>query len=294
MTRLGGISPSGGPLAKYGICAYPDPYSASEILDFNARLDPLLRTRAGQARAYVHVDELEDAGLLRRMLSPAMRNILFSIMPDPVLFHCLVSEIAGNDTRSHFGAETMSGWHRDSDSELVVGEVTHVSVFTYLSDVGPLDGAFEISPKWPLLIRGGDPSVLVTGPAGQTFAWRRSFFHRASPNRGPRRRRIIKLSIQRNRFPSHHLHGPRFRAALAAIPAGDTGLDVLLGRFQGGKAPAVAGVEPPPPRILQPTGTVDVPMSRLLPGQLRFHARELKRSLEAAIQGPSAPATETY
>jgi hypothetical protein len=290
---MSGTAPNGDPLARFGICAYPDPYSPAQIAEFNAALDPPLRARSTQARAYVHVDELEDLGLLRRILSPSMRNILFSIMPDPVLYHCLVSEIAGDQTRSHFGAERMEGWHRDADSELVAGEVTHVSVFTYLSDVGPRDGAFEIAPKWPILIGGRDPSILVTGPAGYTFAWQRSFFHRASPNRGPRRRRILKISVQRNRFPSHHLNGRRFRAARAASPAGDTGLDVLLGRYQGGLAPTVTAIETPPRLILRPTGKVDVPLSKLLPGQLRFHASRARKSLRAAIDGRSARATRT-
>jgi hypothetical protein len=286
--------PFEGPLAKFGICSYADPYSPSEIAEFNAVLDPIFQARAGQPRAYVHVDELNTTGLLQRLLSPAMRNILFSIMPDPVLYHCLISEIAGNDTRSHFGSERMSGWHCDADSELVSGEVTHVSIFTYLSQVDSQDGAFEIAPKRPIFINRGAPSILVTGQTGYTFAWQRSFFHRASPNRGPRRRRIFKISVQRNRFPSRHLKSRHFQAALAAIPPGDPGMDVLLGRYEGRETPVVTGIAAPLQSVIQPTGTVDVPISQLLPGQLRFHASRVKESVKAALGKRPTTVAETY
>jgi hypothetical protein len=286
--------PNSEPLMQSGVCSYSDPYTVEDIRQFNAALDPLLNARIAQRRAYVHVDELKSLGLLDRLLSPAMRNILFSIMPDPVLFHCLVSEIEANDTRSHAGpVRFLGGWHRDDDSELVPGEVTHVSIFTYLTDVGPIDGAFEISPNglspW---LGSSTPSISVTGPAGYTFAWQRSFFHRASPNRGPRRRRIFKISIQRNRFPSHHLNNEHFRAVLAETPPGDIAMDVLLGRYQGREAPMVEGIVAPLQKSVPVTGTVNIPNSLLLTGQLRILAGKVKDRLGAEVLGLKASSAE--
>jgi hypothetical protein len=210
-----------------------------------------------------------------------MRNILFSIMPDPVMYHCHVYEIAANDTRSHIFSESLSGWHRDPDSELVLGEVTHVSIFVYLTDVGPRDGAFELCPNDPTAwLHSSTPCTSVTGPAGYTFAWQRSFYHRASPNRGPRRRRLFKISVQRNRFRSHTLSNPYFRELLAAIPFGDTAMDVLLGRFQGREAPVVDGITAPLPSAIPPTGSLDIPNMDLLTGQLREQARQMKARLK--------------
>jgi hypothetical protein len=281
VTHVGPIKRSNDPLAQYGICRYPDPYTREEIASFNAAMDPLLASRIAERRAYVHVSELQSLGLLDRLFSPAMRNILFSIMPDPVLYHCHVYEIAANDTRSHIFSESLSGWHRDPDSELVAGEVTHVSIFVYLTDVGPEDGAFEFSPNEPTgWLHSSTPRISVTGAAGFTFGWQRSFYHRASPNRGPVRRRLFKISVQRNRFRSRHLANPHFRELLAAVPPGDTAMDVLLGRFQGSEAPAIPGIVPPPSSVMPPTGRLDIPNKDLLTAQLRERARKVKARLK--------------
>ncbi len=81
------------------------------------------------------------------------------------------------------------------------------------------------------------PTTMVMGPPGYTFVWQRSFYHRASPNRGPHRRRLFKISIQNNRFVSTHLSNPHFSALKKMCPPGDVEMDILLGRYQGREAP---------------------------------------------------------
>ena len=84
-----------------------------------------------------------------------------------------------------------------------------MSVFLYLTDVGPENGPFELLPRDPELgFAPGLPCISVTGPAGFAFAWNRSFYHRAAPNRSPRRRRVLKLSVQPRRLPNDRIDWP--------------------------------------------------------------------------------------
>jgi len=264
-------------LVSRGICRLKDPYSCEEISRFNAAMDSILSSRIEERRAYVHPDELKEIGLLDRLLGISMRAILFSIMPDPVLYHCHVYEIAANDTRPHIFAETLAGWHRDGDCELLKNEVTHVSVFVYLTDVGAADGAFEFSPKDPTgWLHSGTPCATVIGSAGFTFAWQRSFYHRASPNRGPKRRRLFKISIQRNAFPSAHLKNQHFQKVMAMTPPGDPQMDLLLGRYQGKTPPPVHGIVSPIAIPISPTGTLGIPNLDLAKVQLRARLESLR------------------
>jgi hypothetical protein len=267
-------------LRNFGICSYTSPFTGGDIAQVNADLDPLLKSRENERRAYVHVNELYELGVLQRLLSQPMRDILFSTIPDPVLYHCHVYEIAADDTRSHIFSQRLSGWHRDPDSELVRGEITHVSIFVYLTDVGDDDGGFEFSPNDPTAwLHSGTPRSLVTGNAGFTFAWQRSFYHRASPNRGPTRRRLFKVSVQRNRFISTHLKNPHFQALMPRVPEGDTALDILLGRYQGRTAPAVPVIAPFAYEI-QSSGKLDISSLSLAKAQIRGRASEFKALLQ--------------
>jgi hypothetical protein len=111
-------------------------------------------------------------------------------------------------------------------------------VFVYLSDVGEEDGPFEFVPQTPEAgLRPDSLAVTMTGETGTSFAWHRSHYHRAAPNRGPTRRRLMKVSVQRHSFPSTQLKRPHFQAVLAGVEPGDVLLDTLLGRFQGQAAP---------------------------------------------------------
>jgi len=178
-------------------------------------------------------------------------------MPDPVIYHLLASEIAGGNSRPHIFGEKAGGWHRDPDSTYIPGDPTHLSLFVYLSKVGPNDGALELAPQDPATPLRPDSAVIsMTGGAGLSFIWHRSFYYREAPNSGPRRRRVIKISIQRNEFPSANLKQPAYASAFKNLPTGEAGLDLLLGRFQGGPGPSLSPLKQVIPLHLQPITSV--------------------------------------
>jgi hypothetical protein len=254
------LTPTAGTVADCGIAIVDDIYSVNELAAINSVMTPLFRGRAAEARSYVRPDDMLEAGILDRIFSPAMRDVLLSMVPDPVLFHFHAYEIAGKSTRSHIFADQLGGWHRDPDSEYFAGDPTHISVFVYLSDVAEEDGAFEFSPHLPEEpLRSDSPVIKMTGPVGLSFVWHRSFYHRASPNRGPRRRRLLKISIQPNSFPSVHLGKDFFRRVKEGVPSGDVLMDMLLGRYQGQRAPRLEPRRAIRPERPEASRAIDVP-----------------------------------
>jgi len=253
------LTPAARVLARDGLVMLPDIYTVNDLAELNAAMNTLFASRQDQKRSYVRPDDMMALGILDLVLSPAMLDVLFTIMPDPVLYHLHAYEIEAGCSQPHIFANQPGGWHRDMDSAYFRDDPTHVSVFVYLSDVGPDDGVFEFASQEPeaALMRGA-PAMSLTGSAGLAFAWHRSFYHRAAPNRGPRRRRLLKISIQRNEFPSVLMEKDYVRRMLAEVPAGNPKLDVLLGRLQGLAAPHQAASRMIAPVRVQPMATVDV------------------------------------
>jgi hypothetical protein len=258
-----------------GIAQLPDLYSAEQITHMNTILGPFFAGRADQKRSYAHPDELVDLGLWNDIFSAPLLNALFTIMPDPVLYHAHAYEIAANDSRSHIFSESLLGWHRDPDSAYVEGLASHVSIFIYLTNVGAEDGAFEFVPdcspkKW---LTANAPIISVRGAPGFSFAWARRYYHRASPNRGPVRRRLLKLSIQKNAYLSAHLGNEHFKRVLAAIPVGDPHMDLLLGRYQGKQTPVLEAPHEPVAAPIAPTSQLNLSPTDVLKAQLREKAK---------------------
>jgi hypothetical protein len=234
------LTPMARSLALSGLLAVGEVYSVAELARINSVMSPLFAARSAQARAYVRPDDMVTEGILDTVLSRRMRDLIFNLLPDPVLYHFHAYEIAGGSDKPHIFGDTLGGWHRDQDSELYQHSPTHISIFVYLGDVGADNGPFEFCPDPPQPgLRCDSPVISMTGHAGASFVWQRGFYHRAAPNHSPRRRRLIKLSLQPNAFRSPHLQADYFKNAIRAIPAGDPELDLLFGRYQGKQAPQI-------------------------------------------------------
>lgn len=276
-------------LAKRGICHLSPIFTPEEIATIDRAVDPILAARANEPRAYVYSDELGELGLLDRILSPRMREVLFGILPDAVLYHLHVYEIAANQNQPHIFADTMAGWHRDPDSENGGRSATHISIFVYLTDVGPENGPFELIPQHPVsMLHKRTRYASMTGKAGSSFAWNRSFYHRASPNRSDIRRRLLKISVQNNRFESVHLANEHFSKLIAATPAGDEALDLLLGRYQGKNAPLQTPANPPSFTPVTPQHQLGLTNRYLAEWQARFMVRAVKNRLKEHKQARAA------
>jgi hypothetical protein len=233
-------------------------------------MDPIFAVKSQQAHAYVRPDEMLDADILECVLSTKMRSLIFSIVPDAVLYHFHAYEIVGNNKKSHIFGESLDGWHRDPDSEFFLDDPTHVSIFVYLHDVGDEDGAFEFSPHRPdTPLRTDSPVLSMTGPAGMSFVWHRSYFHRASPNRGPRRRRLLKISVQPKYFPCGHFSREVFKRARTELHIGNVEWDLLFGRHELATVPKPCASRPPQAFRLHPTRSINISQEELAGSKIR-------------------------
>lgn len=257
-------------LARSGIIQFDDVFTREQLELINRTVDPLFASRQLEHRSYVHPDELVSINLWSVIFSEQMRDVLFSIMPDPVLYHCHIYEIAGTNGEPHIFGERLSGWHCDVSENDNAKEPTHVSVFVYLSDVGPTNGPFEFAQstghQW---LSHKAPYVSVRGKPGTTFAWNRRFFHRAAPNLADVRRRILKLSIQKNQFPSAHLANKHFGQTLQSIEPGDHEIDLLLGRYQGKRPPTARAPAHLAVAQIEPNAQIVIPILPLLLPQIK-------------------------
>lgn len=188
--------------------------------------------RLGPERSYLDAAWMVTHGLLDEVFSHQLRRLVFELMPDAWVYHCHVYEIPGRQIRPHIHAERLSGWHRDDETIVRGGgrETQFISLFVYLTDVGDDAGAFEFLPRPPKLpFINRQSAVRITGPAGTSFWWNRTYFHRASPNRSPARRRVLKVSIQPRQLHNERLALPEFERAREHLIGTDAFLESLFG-----------------------------------------------------------------
>jgi len=93
------------------------------------------------------------------------------------------------------------------------------------------------------------------------------------------RRRLVKLSIQSNEYPSHHLTNSHFSGVIAQTPAGDPRMDLLLGRYQGKTAPRLEPLPWPETAPIATNSVLSLSSVELTKAQLMEKAMHLKDSL---------------
>lgn len=195
-------------LTTDGITLLENLFTPATIQKWNQLLDPHFAKLSHEARSEMENYELYKLGLFNDFFNDEVRFLIYKIMPDAVLFDFHVYETAANQTKSHIVADRLEGWHVDVKPlpGLDVKQPHYLSLFVHLSDVRLEDGAFEILPQDPYLpIKSGLNSIRAVGEKGTAYLWNKAFFHRASPNTGPQRRRMLKVSFQHNYLENDNL-----------------------------------------------------------------------------------------
>jgi Phytanoyl-CoA dioxygenase (PhyH) len=242
-------------LYRSGILGLDCPYDRVSLATLQARLAPIFADQGPSHRSYVKAQDLQELGLLDLVFNGAMRSAIRALIPDAVLYHCHLYEIAANQDQPHIEGHLLNGWHRDYDAfypGVEPREPHCLSLFVYLSDVASFeDGPFELLPEFRSDFAEGLPTTRVVGPAGTTFVFTRTFFHRANPNRGDRRRRVLKLSIQSGALANGPIDQGEFREVLAGIPATDSFLRQLFGAdYQPGRIATLPDINAESPAIV--------------------------------------------
>lgn len=206
-------------LAREGIADLTGLWPVDLVESWNLQVDPLFAAMQDEPRAVLGPDQLVDTGIFHEMFSEPARRLIASIHPSALLYHCHCYETAARQTKSHINEGRLHGWHRDYDTLAGFAKTfpNFVSIFILMSPVGEEDGPFEFAPNSAHRLRAGSDSVRMVGPVGTAAIWNRSFYHRAAPNRGPRRRRILKISFQPAGLANDLIVTDEFKAAWSKL-----------------------------------------------------------------------------
>jgi hypothetical protein len=212
-------------------------YSKQTIEVWNEKFNAVFSSQ-NLPRRYVNALDIFNAGLLKDVFTPQLQQLIYGMMPDAVLFHCHSYEIDANNARSHIADDVfLDGWHRDIDClhYLDSGDIQHISLFVYLTDVYDTNGAFEVCDKvlgyFPRLFKSFRFYKII-GAKGHTFLFSRSAFHRASPNISNVPRRVLKISWQSKRLPNNKLDLNQFTQVKRQLDGADVFLRQLFGDDQ--------------------------------------------------------------
>lgn len=264
-------------LANEGIADLTGLWPAETVEAWSHRLDPFFEPMDGEKRSYVGTDTLVSTGIFAELFSEPVRQLIAGIQPSALLYHCHVYEIAAGQAKPHIHRDKPLGWHRDTETlkAFTPDFPSFISIFVLLSPVGEEDGPFEFTPERPTNgIHPGADVVRLVGPVGTVAMWNRSYFHRASPNRGSLRRRILKVSFQPAGLPNDRIGLHEFKRAFGQLA--DSALRALIdeGRV-GTTAPLSDQGDPVAARPLPPSATNELTPTAATFGRAQASARRL-------------------
>lgn len=269
-------------LAQEGVADLTGLWPVEQVESWNPRLDSLFAAIDDQQRAVLGPDQLVEAGIFHEMFGGPARRLIASVHPTALLYHCHCYETAAGQAKSHINQERLEGWHRDYDTlrDFTKNFPSFVSIFILLSPVGADDGPFEFAPESADRLRAGGEVVRLVGPVGTAAIWNRSYYHRAAPNRGPRRRRILKISFQPAGLVNELIGTDEFKTAWSNLD--DPRLKALVDeRRVGTTDPLADSSDPVEARLLPPTNRNT--LTGLAVAYERLHAagRKLRSSAPA-------------
>tara|TARA_B100001057_G_C22854137_1_gene952093 strand:- start:1980 stop:2819 length:840 start_codon:yes stop_codon:yes gene_type:complete len=185
-----------------GFIEFEDLFSDEQINRWNDVLDRFYLEK--DKKVTLDLLELGKPGfeIVKEFLNDKVKFIIDQLIKDPIIFYAGSNEIPSKQKISHVNHNELEGWHTDTGENLQYLNLNYpfwITFFVYLTDVGQNDGAFEISNVTKKKnIKHKMKCFKLMGKRGKAFVWGNPFFHRASPNNGNTRRRILKIQIQHN------------------------------------------------------------------------------------------------
>ncbi|WP_076247340.1 phytanoyl-CoA dioxygenase family protein [Mycobacterium sp. SP-6446] len=272
-------------LAQEGIADLTGLWPVEQVEAWNRRVDSLFAVVEDQPRSYISADKLVETGIFQEAFSEPVRRLIAGIQPSALLYHCHCVETAAGQTKPHIHKNNrLQGWHKDWETlrDFTKHFPTFVSIFILMSPVGDADGPFEFAPRSSEILRARGEIVRLRGPIGTAAIWNRSYYHRAAPNRGPRRRRILKISFQPAGLPNPRIGLDEFKTAWSNLD--DPRLRALVDeRRVGTTDPLAEAGDPVESRLLPATERNELTAVSAAYGRLYAAGCKL---LSSALAGP--------
>jgi len=193
---------------KNGVIEFDNIFDSNQIDKWNRVLEA--HYAGSDDKVSLDLTDLGKEGLdiLKEFFNDKIKYITNQLIKDPIVFYAGSNEIPSNATISHVNHNEIGGWHTDTGENLQYLDLRKpywITFFVYLTDVGENDGPFEITNVTRKKdINNSTKSFSMTGKKGKCFLWGNPFYHRAAPNLGSTRRRILKIQVQHNYLQSSY------------------------------------------------------------------------------------------
>jgi hypothetical protein len=219
---------------KYGFLELENIFSKEQIDLINIKADPLILKKFNKTKTEILIKELIESGIADIILTNEnLRKIILTIMPDPILFGFNLYEVNTMQKKTHTNDNSADGWHVDTPvlPFLDRKQTNFVSFIIYLTDVMSFeDGPFEVtSENMVEKLKHKSQSKKILGCKGTSFIWNNNYLHRASPNIGKIRRRVLKISFQNNYFQNSFY--PELLNAYPSFLKKDDFTDFVFGKY---------------------------------------------------------------
>lgn len=219
---------------KYGFVELGNIFSKEEIELVNTKASSIIKNKFNKTKTEIIFEELIKSGIADIVLNNKnLRKIILEILPDPILFGFNIYEVDILQNRTHTSDNNIDGWHVDTPQLpfLDRSQPNFVSLMVYLTDVMRFeDGPFEVTSENNLNnLKHKLPSKKILGVKGTSFIWNNNYAHRASPNTGKIRRRVLKIGFQDNYLQSALY--PKMQYAYKDLLIKDEFTDFIFGKF---------------------------------------------------------------
>lgn len=219
---------------KYGFLELENIFSIDEINSINIKADPIIKDKFNKKKTEIILDELVKSGIADIvMTNKKLRRMVLEILPDPILFGFNIYEVDTMQKRTHTSDNSTDGWHVDTPvlPFLDRKQPNFISLMVYLTDVLDFqDGPFEVTSENTIEnINHSLQSKKILGSKGTSFIWNNNYIHRASPNSGKIRRRVLKIGFQNNYLQSSLY--PSMQNSYTNLLKKDEFTDFIFGKF---------------------------------------------------------------
>jgi hypothetical protein len=193
---------------KNGVIEFDNIFETSLVDKWNKILEPYYA--GSRDKVSIDLTDLGEDGLdiLKGFFNDKIKFITSKLIKDPIVFYAGSNEIPANTKISHVNHNEIGGWHTDTGENLQYLDSRKpywITFFVYLTDVEKNDGPFEITNVTRKKdINNNTKTFSIIGKKGKCFLWGNPFYHRAAPNLGNTRRRILKIQVQHNYLQSSY------------------------------------------------------------------------------------------
>tara|TARA_B110000971_G_C19937602_1_gene467132 strand:+ start:154 stop:981 length:828 start_codon:yes stop_codon:yes gene_type:complete len=199
-----------------GFIEFKNIFDDALIEKWNSKLDFFYKNKKDKIILDFTDNRVDKIGfeILQEFFNDKIKYIISKLIPDPIILWAGSNEIPGNTKISHVNHNDIGGWHTDIGEDLSFIDLKnphYMTFFVYLTDVGPEDGPFEITNVTKKReINSSTSAKTLLGKKGTCFVWGNGFFHRAAPNYGNLRRRILKIQLQNNYLENSYIDKMKF------------------------------------------------------------------------------------